>query len=162
MLFKRLGHQINIIWRIASVNHMEAPFLKYFLGQAIFIAQGTIILTGISPCAISFPWQLMAIDMHALQIFIILVIAFAFRANDTHTVSVLRQCGSFLPYPCVKRHRQILHYNQYFPLFHELLKFRSFDVFLYFLVLRCGVRINISPGQSFINTGIIHVFPSPH
>ena len=64
------------------MNAVEAMFLPHPLGQSIFSPKGTKLFADIAYRTVPFLGKLMAVDMHTLQVFILLVKAFACGAND--------------------------------------------------------------------------------
>ena len=115
-LLKPSCHHIDVVGRVAPMNDMKPTLFVDFLGQPQFLAERTEILSGVAQCPVPLWGKVMTVNMHAVQVFIIGIIPFSFRAYHADQVAILCQCGGFLPNTGVERNRQVLDDNEDFSL----------------------------------------------
>ena len=106
------GHHVDIVGGIASVDHMESAFLVNLAGQAVFMPQGREILPGVAYGAVALLGEVVTMDMHPLEVFILLVVAFPFGTYHRDGVSLAGKGCRLLPYPGVERHGKVFDYDE--------------------------------------------------
>src|SRR6185436_16922151 len=93
---------------IARVDHVEAPAEQHTPAQQEGPEQGSAVFDRIAQRALGFRRQLIAPDVDAVDLLVLLLVALAGRADDRHQVPRVAQGGGLLPYPPVERTRQVL------------------------------------------------------
>ena len=108
------GHHIDVIRGITAVNHMKTSFLENLAGQTVFRPEGRQIFAGVAYCSVPFGREVMAIDMHPLHQFVILVIPLSFGTDYGDGIAVGGKSSGLLPYTRIERYGEVFNYNQYF------------------------------------------------
>ena len=109
------------IGRIAGLDDIEAARQQHAPGQDKSRCQCDAVFQQVAGRPLRLDWQVVAVDVDAIQALVPLLATLAGRADDRHPVAIRRERGGLLPHAPVEWRGQVFDQNQY-PLFRGSLR----------------------------------------